>query len=124
MSSDLTTESVRLALHVAQTRAEVSGNNISTAGTANAKTVRVDSGFASKLLSSAITENDNTDLASSIRKLSDEQDSVSLRTEEAPVNLDEQVAELSSANLEYTALVDVLNRRFGLMRLAISGRNQ
>lgn len=124
MGSDLTTESVRLAMHVAQSRAEVSGNNISAAGTPNARAVRVDSAFASRLLSSAVTGDDNADLAASIRKLSDEHGSVSLRTDESPVNLDEQVAELSSANLEYTALVDVLNRRFGLMRLAISGRNQ
>lgn len=124
MGSDLTTESVRLAMNVAQSRAEVSGNNISAAGIPNAKTVMVDSAFASRLLSSAVMNDGNTDLAASIRKLSDENDSVSLKTDESPVNLDEQVAELSSANLEYTALVDVLNRRFGLMRLAISGRNQ
>jgi flagellar basal body rod protein FlgB len=45
---------------------------------------------------------------------------------EAPgssINLDEEVADMASANLKYQALTESLNRHFGLMHLAISGRS-
>ena len=39
------------------------------------------------------------------------------------INLDEEVADMASANLKYQALTESLNRHFGLMRLAVAGRN-
>lgn len=122
MSNDITTESVRLAMHIAQLKAEVAGTNISHGGVPGAKAVRLDADFSAALLSAAVSARDSTHLVNMIRKVNDENANFTMNSTDEPINQDEQIAALSSANLEYTALVDTLNRRFGLMRLAISGK--
>jgi flagellar basal body rod protein FlgB len=42
---------------------------------------------------------------------------------DAPVNLDGEVAELETANVDFQTLTTILSRRFALMQLAMAGRN-
>jgi len=124
MSNDMTTEAVRLALTISQLRAETASNNITQASIPNAKAVRLDISFAKELLARAGHESENINLTDALRQLSNNQAiSSSVNTNES-INLDEEVAALSTANVEYSALVESLNKHFGLMRLAIIGKGQ
>jgi flagellar basal body rod protein FlgB len=121
MSSDITTEVIRLAMRVAQLKAETASENISqSAFVVGSK--RLDTSFSDVVLAGAVDSNASENLLNTLRTLND----MPLKEIESntPVNLDEEVVALSSANLEYTALVEALNKRFGLMRLAITGKGQ
>lgn len=124
MSNDMTTEAVRLALTISQLRAETATNNITQASMPNAKAVRLDFSFAKELLIRAGQENENVSLSDAMRQLNNKQNIVSSASTNETIYLDEEVATLSTANVEYSALVESLNKHFGLMRLAITGKGQ
>ena len=125
--NDLTTQAVRLAMSMSQVRADFASQNIAQASTPGAQAVRVDFGLSQGLLEQAISGAGSSDEKSLLTSLSEAAlKPASSEHRDAPgtaINLDEEVADMSSANLKYSALTESLNRHFGLMRLAISGRN-
>jgi flagellar basal-body rod protein FlgB len=125
-SSDLTTQAVRLALGVTQLRADVASRNIANASTPGAQLMRADFASSQGLLERAAAPGagDEANLAEAIAAaLSQPAGAERQDLAGASINLDEQVADMATANVEYQSLTESLNRHFGLMRLAISGRN-
>jgi flagellar basal-body rod protein FlgB len=125
-SSDLTTQAVRLALGVSQLRADVASRNIANASTPGAQALRVDFAQSQHLLERAAAPSANAEasLADAISAaLSQPAGHERQDIAGVAINLDEQVADMATANLEYQSLTESLKRHFGLMRLAISGRN-
>lgn len=126
MSNDLTIESVRLALGMQQLRAEMAAQNIASANMSGARAMRLDFGASQALLVQAAEQGMHPD-PSLERALSAAADALPNAAVPDPeggsIQLDEQVADAASANLGYQALSEALSRRFGLMRLAIAGKN-
>ena len=125
MGNDLTTEAIRLAMGMQELRAENASRNIALANTPDARATRLDfastQGLLQRAAAPAAGDEDglmNALSAAVLRPLASE--SVDA---DGTVNLDAEVANMASANLEYQALTESLNRHFGLMRLAITGRN-
>jgi len=124
-SSDLTTQAVRLALGVSQLRADVASRNIANASS-GAPALRVDFAQSQNLLELAASPRaaDEGSLAGAISAaLAQPAGSTRQDLAGTAINLDEQVADMATASVEYQSLTESLNRHFGLMRLAISGRN-
>jgi flagellar basal-body rod protein FlgB len=124
--NDLTTQAVRLAMSMSQLRADYASQNIAQASSPNAQAARVDFARSQGLLEQAIggTASDAHSLLASLSEAAlAPASSEHLEAPGTAINLDEEVADMASANLKYTALTESLNRHFGLMRLAISGRN-
>jgi len=126
MGNDLTTEAIRLAMGMHELRAENASRNIALANTPDARATRLDFASTQGLLqrAAASPSGDEAGLmnalsAAAFRPLANE----SVDAEGEGVNLDVEVANLASANLEYQALTESLNRHFGLMHLAITGRS-
>jgi flagellar basal-body rod protein FlgB len=124
--NDITTEAVRLAMSMNQLRAEYAGQNISRANTPGAKAVHLDFASSQGLLEQAASmsashSNGLVDALTSASKspMSGEIHSILAND----INLDEEVADMASASLKYQTLTESLNRHFGLMRLATTGRN-
>lgn len=124
--NDLTTEAIRLALGMQQIRAEVAGQNIARANTPGAQATRLDFGISQSLLSQAAAPgagNDRALIDALSAAAGRSPHGQSLDAPGTPIQLDEQVADLSSASLNYQALSESLSRHFGLMRLAVTGKN-
>jgi flagellar basal-body rod protein FlgB len=124
-SPDLTTQAVRLALGISQLRADVASRNIANATTPGAQAVRVDFASSQNLLERVASAPDG-EQPSLLQALADAaaQPAGHERTDAGvAINLDEQVADMATASTEFQALSESLNRHFGLMRLAIAGRN-
>lgn len=124
--SDITTEAVRLAMSMNQMRAEYASQNISKSNTPGAKAVHLDFAHTQRLLEQVVSLAgiDKDSLLGALSQAA----SAPAFTEKADafsgaINLDEEVADMASANLKYQALTESLNRHFGLMRLAVAGRN-
>lgn len=123
---DITTEAVRLAMSMHELRAETASKNIALANTPGAQATRLDFGSSQGLLeqAAALSVHDDDSLLGSLAAAgSSPVAGESLDAAGTGINLDEEVANMASANLEYQALTESLNRHFGLMRLAITGRN-
>lgn len=123
---DITTEAVRLAMSMNQIRAEYASQNISKSNTPGAKAVHLDFAHTQGLLEQVVSLS-GVDEGSLLGVLAEAASTPSF-TENADtfsgaINLDEEVADMASANLKYQALTESLNRHFGLMRLAVAGRN-
>lgn len=126
MSSDLTIESVRLALGMHQLRAETAAQNIARANAPGVRAVRLDFGTSQALLAQAAGQGADVDptLRQSLAAAADAIPHSAVPDPGGmPIQLDEQVADAASANLGYQALSEALSRHFGLMRLAIAGKN-
>lgn len=126
MSNDLTIESVRLALGMQQLRAETAARNIASANLPGARAMRLDFGASQVLLAQAAGQGAELDpsLGRALAAAADAMPHAAVPDQEgASIQLDEQVADAASANLGYQALSEALSRHFGLMRLAIAGRN-
>ncbi|MGH8108413.1 MAG: flagellar basal body rod protein FlgB [Arenimonas sp.] len=121
--NDITTEAVRLAMSMNQLRAEYASQNISRSNTPDAKAVHLDFAHSQSLLEQVVSQKgvNEGSLLDAIASAATSP-TTSERTD-AAINLDEEVADMASANLKYQALTESLNRHFGLMRLAITGRN-
>ena len=124
-SSDLTTQAVRLALGISQQRADVASRNIAQASTPGAQPMHVDFARSQGLLERAAGNGAAADpglfqaLAEALSEPAGDEHAALAGT---AINLDEQVADMATASLEYQSLTESLNRHFGLMRLAINGR--
>lgn len=124
--NDITTEAVRLSLAMNQLRAENASQNIARAGTPGAQATRLDFARSQNLLSAAaIAGGDNEAglLDALARAAGEPTASTQVDVAGTAINLDEEVADMSASSLEYQALTESLSRHFGLMRLAITGRN-
>jgi flagellar basal-body rod protein FlgB len=125
MADNLTTEAVRLALNVSQQRAEIASTNIARANMPNAEYMKADFSSAMQLLQSVANNQGqlaDTFYVSQMRSAQLHPQMGSMAKEQ--LSLDEQVAELSTESIKYQSLSEALSRQFGLMRLAITGRNQ
>jgi flagellar basal-body rod protein FlgB len=123
-SSDLTTQAVRLALGISQLRADVASRNIANASTPGAQAAHVDFARSQGLLEQAAAgRGSETSLLQAMAEATARPGGVErLDAPGIAINLDEQVADMSTASLEFQSLTESLNRHFGLMRLAINGR--
>lgn len=124
--NDLTIEAARLALGMQQLRAETAARNIARANVPGAQAMRLDFAESQALLGQTASKGADPD-PSLGRALTAAADSVPHAAVSdlpgTPIQLDEQVADAASANLGYQALSEALSRNFGLMRLAITGKN-
>ena len=121
--SDITTQAIRLALRMSQMQAENASQNISRASTPGAHATAVDFGRSQGLLQAAAEPGDRSALFNALAQSAAGAPGVVQERPTATISLDEEVANMSSATLKYQALTESLNRHFGLMRLAITGRN-
>lgn len=127
MSDDITTQAVRLAMSMNQLRAEIASQNIARSSSPGAQASRLDFGRSQALLQQSVTASAQ-DAAALLPALSDAayqpaSGKAAYGAGSSSINLDEEVADMASANLEYQALTESLNRHFGLMRLAVTGKN-
>ena len=116
MATDTTIDAVRLALGLQELRARVASLNIANAGVPSAQTLRADFSSVQAGLDPAADPQRVDKAIDALADLTPEPTGV-------PIHLDAQVAELSSASADYQTLTEALSRKFGLMRLAITGRN-
>lgn len=125
MAHDITIEAVRLALGMQQLRAEVAGSNIAGASTPGFQARRVEMGGAQAMLrQAAVPGGGSPGMFETLSSLS----AATLAPVVADPSLaatqpDTQVAEMVAASLDFQALSESLNRHFGLMRLAVTGRS-
>jgi flagellar basal body rod protein FlgB len=109
-----------------QLRAEYAGQNIARANLPGAQAVRLDFGVSQSLLSQAANVHGNGDrtLFEAMSVAADSaQHGERMDAAGTPIQLDEEVADMAAANLNYQALSESLSRHFGLMRLAVTGKN-
>ena len=125
MSQDLTTQAVRLALGLNQLRAECASRNIAAASSPGGRTERLDFARSQGILAQVAADpaDANGRLSQAIARAVHDPGVRTSDVASGGINLDEQVADMASATLEFQALSESLNRHFGLMRLAISGRS-
>ena len=122
---DLTTEAVRMGITMARVRAEVASANIANVDVSGYRAQRADFGQAAGLLREAA---DQPSMPSDrLEGMTPDAIRQSVHMTEvspdAPVNLDGEVAELETANVDFQTLTTILSRRFALMQLAMAGRN-
>jgi flagellar basal-body rod protein FlgB len=122
---DLTTEALRLGMSMARVRAEVASVNIANVDVPGFRTQRADFAQATGLLRDAAEQPDMD--GESMQAMTPQAlgESVHAANHDlnAPVNLDEEVAELQTANVDFQSLSTVMSRRFALMQLAMAGRD-
>jgi flagellar basal body rod protein FlgB len=124
MSNDLTTQAVRLAMSMSQVQAEYASRNIARASTPGAQALSPDFGGSLALLSQAAGAAPDADhVQAALAQAAQHPVTAEHVAADAGIDLDEQVADMATANLKFQALAESLNRHFGLMRLAITGRN-
>ncbi|GLQ86486.1 flagellar basal body rod protein FlgB [Dyella flagellata] len=122
---DLTTEALRLGLSMARVRAEVASANIANVDVGGYRPQRADFAQATGLLREAAEQPAMDE--GELRAITPHTLGESVRAADpdlnAPVSLDEEVAELETANVNFQSLTTVMSRRFGLMQLALAGRD-
>ena len=121
MSTDLTTQAIRLALRMNQVEAEYASRNIAGASTPGARARHVEFGAAHALLEAAASGAGSPGLSASLEALATAPGEQAI--DAGATSLDEEVADMSSAATRYQTLSESLNRHFGLMRLAVSGKS-
>lgn len=121
---DLTTEALRLGLGMARVRAEVASANIANVDVAGYRPQRADFAQATGLLREAAEQPamDAGDLEAMTPRALGEAVHAADPDLNAPVSLDEEVAELETASVNFQSLTTVMSRRFGLMQLALAGK--
>ncbi|GGA15716.1 flagellar basal body rod protein FlgB [Dyella caseinilytica] len=122
---DLTTEALRLGISMARIRAEVASTNIANVDVAGYRPQRADFAQATGLLREAADQS-GTDV-DSLQAITPHTLGESVRAADpdlnAPVNLDDEVAELETSSVDFQSLTTVMSRRFALMQLALAGRD-
>lgn len=122
---DLTTEALRLGISMARVRAEVASANIANVDVTGYRPQRADFAQATGLLREA-ADYSGTD-AESLQAITPRTLGDAVHPSDpnlsAPVNLDDEVAELETASVDFQSLTTVMSRRFALMQLALAGRD-
>lgn len=117
-SSETTIDAIRLALGMYQSRAEIANSNIANASMPGALALRADFSQYQVMLDAAV-EGRSDGLRQAIAHVREPD----IRPLETSLNLDAQVSELVGVGVGFQSLTEALNRQFGLMRLAVVGRN-
>jgi flagellar basal-body rod protein FlgB len=124
---DNTIEAVRLALRVQDMVAQAASINIANGSSPGARAVRFDVEAAQSVLREAAQPSQGLVGGDALRQrllAADEALAASAPTAGAgAIDLDAEVAGMVAASTRFQALTEALGRQFGLMRLAISGRN-
>lgn len=123
MSSDITTDAVRLALGVRETQARLASVNIANAGVEGARALRADFAELQSLLTEAAQGSDGAALAARLHAAADHARQAPVSAGVDKIHLDEQVADMVTAGMNYQSLGEALSRHFGLLRLSIAGRS-
>ena len=123
MAADLTVDAVRMALDMSRMRAEVAGWNIVNASSPGTSFFVADQSAAASALAVAAGEDGTLGRQALDAAEGSVQSVVEERFDVARPGLDELVSESVAAGLQYQLLSESLGRHFGLMRLAITGRN-
>jgi flagellar basal body rod protein FlgB len=113
---DLTTEAVRLGLHMSHLRAEVASQNIAGMNVPGARQKHVDFSAAIDALHQA--ETPDADPASLAATVIDRP-----TTTGTDASLDAEVADLATAGTDFQALSEALSRRFAMLELAMTGKS-
>lgn len=121
---DITSRLVSWSLDLSQMQAQVSSRNIANANVEGFQAQRVDFGEQLETLKASLS--DPGSLATALGSLDSEGFSIVAKAGGglfgAPVQLDSEIADLTTANTRYMTLAESLNRHFGLIRLSITGR--
>jgi flagellar basal-body rod protein FlgB len=122
---DLTTEALRLGISMARIRAEVASANIANVDVAGYRPQQADFAQATGLLREA-ADSPGMD-ADSLQSITPRTlgDAVHAKDPDlnAPVSLDDAVADLETSSVDFQSLTTVMSRRFALMQLALAGRD-
>lgn len=122
MSSDITVDAVRLALGINETQARLASRNIAGANDPGASALRADFAQLQALLGEA-AQGGGPDLAERVRAAAASGAQTAQVAASGPIQLDEQVADIVAASVNYQSLSEALSRHFGLLRLSIAGRS-
>lgn len=123
MSREFQIDAVSMALNLHEARARLAAVNIANASKPGATVLRADFAAAQDALGQALETADAGAAAHWLDAAARALRVAPTPTESEPIRADEQIAEMSAATLDYQALTETLNRRFGLMRLAVTGRS-
>lgn len=124
MGYESTIDAIRLGLSIQEMRSRVASMNVANANMPGAHALRMDFSTAEAALrngsgqgaGSADGEIDLVALASRLRAQTPH------RSEET-IQVDREIGEMATSLVTYQSLAEALSRQFGLMRLAITGRN-
>lgn len=122
MSSELTIDSVRLALSVQEMQARVASINVANATRPDARAMRADFSAVQAALEGAAQSSSSAAHAQLVRASSDLRELAPETTAEV-IQVDQQIGDMVAASTEYQSLSEALSRYFGLMRLAVTGRS-
>lgn len=121
-SSDLVIEVTSWAMRLEQSKTDIASRNIAAANIPGSRPMQVDFASQINLLKNAVST--NTDVASIAGLLNQ-----SFNTTESKntgisggVQLDAEVADLTTAELRYKTLAEGLSRQLSLLTIAASGR--
>lgn len=118
---DHTIDAVRLALNLQELRARTASANVAGASRADAVAQRYD--FATVEIALREASHASDDVTSTHWLRAADAALRELRPQgDGAIRIDEEIAELSAASVDFQTLTEALGRRFGLMRIAISGR--
>lgn len=121
---DITSRLVSWSLDLSQMQAQVSSRNIANANVEGFQAQRVDFGEQLEMLKASLA--DPTSLTAALGSFDNQGLPVVAKAGGglfgAPVQLDSEIADLTTANTRYMTLAESLNRHFGLIRLSITGR--
>jgi len=121
MSSDITTEAVRLALGMHEMQARIASINIANATRPDARAMRMD--FASVQAALAdVAQAASVDTSVRLQQANTALHNQVAETTADPISADEQIGDMVTASVNYQSLSEALSRHFGLMRLATTGR--
>lgn len=121
-SSDLTIDVVSWAMRLEKAKADMSSRNIASANVPGANPMRID--FSSQIDALKNILNSNVDEQSLKQILSQPFEQVATKnlSVSGGVQLDSEVADLTSAELRYKTLAEALSRKLSIHSLAASGR--
>ena len=122
MSSDLTIDAVRLALSVQEMQARVASINVANATRPDARALRADFSATQAMLSDA-AQAPSYGVGAQLVQANVDIRAQSVETTTDPIQVDEQIGDMVTASTTYQSLSETLSRYFGLMRLAVAGRN-
>ena len=122
MSSEITTEAVRLALGMHEMQARIASINIANASRPDARAMRFDFSSVQTTLAD-VSQVHSMDVSARLQQANIDLRAQSAQTTSDPISADEQIGDMVAAGANFQALSEALSRYFGLMRLAATGRS-
>ncbi len=121
-SSDLVIDVISWAMRLEQAKADMASRNIASANIPGSRPMQVDFASQINLLKNTLYTGANTESVAGLLRqpfTTVESDNVGIG---GGVQLDSEVADLTSAELRYKTLAEVLSRQLSLLTIAASGR--